>query len=187
LYLAWESALLQAVAAASVPADLVGEVTARSRSALVGTLVNPSRTWFGGDVVKARDAMLLASLTTAAEKARSAAPRAVTFAHALAVTDAARARFNIGPFRASGYSDTVLAQTTSRSGRAVGPSFRAIFDLTVWDRSVATQAPGQSEWPASVHFSDLAKVWAAGEYFPLPFTESAVEAATESTLVLVPR
>jgi penicillin amidase len=59
-------------------------------------------------------------------------------------------------------------------------------DLSDWDRSVATSAPGQSGQPGSPHFSDLAKLWGDGQYFPLPFTETAVRAASEATLTLMP-
>jgi len=69
----------------------------------------------------------------------------------------------------------------------VGASFRQILDLADWDRSVATQAPGQSEWTRSPHFSDLAKMWAAGEYFPLSFSDRAIDANAESTLILQAR
>ena len=56
--------------------------------------------------------------------------------------------------------------------------------LADWDRSIATNAPGQSESPDSAHFADLARLWAAGEYFPLAFTEAAVNANAKSTLTL---
>ena len=68
-----------------------------------------------------------------------------------------------------------------------GASFSAVFDVGDWDRSAATNAPGQSGSPASPHFADLAKLWAAGEYFPLLFSDRAVEAAAEATLMIVPR
>ena len=52
---------------------------------------------------------------------------------------------------------------------------------------VAMNAPGQSESPDSAHFKDLAAEWAAGKSIPLPFSDRAVESATETTLVLAPR
>jgi penicillin amidase len=67
-----------------------------------------------------------------------------------------------------------------------GPSFAAVFDLADWDASMAINAPGQSGAAASPHFGDLAKPWAAGEYFALPFTDAAVRAAAESILTLMP-
>lgn len=69
---------------------------------------------------------------------------------------------------------------------ATGASFRAIFDLADWDRSVAQNAPGQAGSPASAHAADVSKLWAAGEYFPLVFSDAAVRANAEATLALVP-
>ena len=92
----------------------------------------------------------------------------------------------LGPFEPGGYDATVNAYFT-RSNVDVGASFRQLVDVADWDQSVATNAPGQSEWPASPHFADLAKLWAAGEYFPLSFSDRAIQANAESTLTLQPR
>jgi penicillin amidase len=93
------------------------------------------------------------------------------FAHPLGITDAARRRFNVGPL-------------TPR-GRAAAP-FSATFDAADWDRSSAINAPGQSGSPESPHFADLAKIWAAGESFPLAFSDRAVQVNAETTLTLIP-
>ena len=110
----------------------------------------------------------------------------LTFRHPLAISPAARSRFNIGPFELAGYAGTVLS-TYPAEDVSGGASFREIIDLAAWDRSVATNAPGQSGAPGARHFADLAKPWAAGEYFPLAFTDAAVQANTESVLILQPR
>ena len=80
-----------------------------------------------------------------------------------------------------------MATSGQRLESGVGASFAAVFDLADWDRSVAQNAPGQSESPASAHFADLAKLWSEQKYFPLAFSEGAVAAAAESTLTLTPR
>jgi acyl-homoserine lactone acylase PvdQ len=95
----------------------------------------------------------------------------VIFAHPLAITAAARARFNIGPLpRPAGG----------------GSPFAVSWDDRVWDASRAMNAPGQSEWPDSPNYSDLASLWSGGGSFLLAFTESAVTANAVSTLTLVP-
>jgi penicillin amidase len=168
---------------------------------LVAALTKPSRVWFDGDLTIARDRLLLDSLAAAVDRARGA-PSAdpgtptvspswgrlhmLTFRHPLAVTQAARRRFNIGPFEQPGYSGTVLS-TFPGLDVSGGATFREIVDLANWDRSVATNAPGQSGTPGSSHFADLAKRWAGGEYFPLAFSDAAVQANTEATLTLQPR
>jgi acyl-homoserine lactone acylase PvdQ len=98
-------------------------------------------------------------------------PEPALFAHVLAITPAARDRFNVGP----------LQRPIDRS------TVRAVFDPRQWDRSHAVAAPGQSESPDGRHFRDLAEVWARGETIPLAFSDSAVQANTESTLTMIPR
>ena len=95
----------------------------------------------------------------------------ILFAHVLAITAPARARFNVGPMTAAQDESTL----------------RAVFDPRGWDRSSIVVAPGQSESPDSPHFFDLATVWARGESVPLAFSDAAVQANAESTLTLVAR
>ena len=108
-----------------------------------------------------------------AESARASEYRgAVLFAHPLAISPAARRRFNIGPLTPS---------------RDAGPPFAIASNAADWDRSTAVNAPGQSGAPDSAHFADFATRWAAGEHPPLAFTDAAVQGSAESTLTLVPR
>jgi acyl-homoserine lactone acylase PvdQ len=95
----------------------------------------------------------------------------VVFAHPLGITDASRRRFNVGPL-------------TPRSPGAL--SFGATFDPTDWERSRTVNPPGQSGSPDSGHFADLARLWAAGESVPLAFSDAAVQANAETTLILMP-
>ena len=94
----------------------------------------------------------------------------VVFAHVLSVTPAARHRFDVGPL-------TVIGRTSPLT---------IAFDTADWDRSTAMNAPGQSESPDSAHYADLARQWSTGGSIPLPFTDRAVEANAESTLILQP-
>ena len=107
----------------------------------------------------------------------------VNFSHPLAINEAARSRFNIGPFDRAGYAQTVMSMSGQRPDAVVGASFSAVFDAADWDRSIAQNPPGQSELPDSPHFADLGKLWAAGEYFPLAFSEREVAANAHSTLM----
>jgi penicillin amidase len=93
------------------------------------------------------------------------------FAHVLAITDAARTRFTIGPLDRPSADDSPI---------------RATLDLEDWDRSRAVNAPGQSEEPDSPHFDDLARLWSAGEMFPLVFSDSGVQAGADRTLSMIP-
>ncbi len=128
----------------------------------------------------------MASLGKLAD-ARWGRAHALTFHHPLAVDAAARRDLDVGPFQVPGYAETVMATSGPALSAARGPSFRQVVDLSDWDRALVSNAPGQSESPASPHFADLAGDWAAGQMFPLPFSDTAVGASAGATLQLVPR
>jgi penicillin amidase len=180
LYVAWEDAMKRLLAARKAPEALVSELA--PHVALVPALTSAAA-WFGGDA-SARDRLLVDALVAASddERVRTGEEPATLFRHPLGIGQAA-ARFNVGPFRLPGYAETVFSVSADRR---IGPSFRGVFDLADWDRSVATLAPGQSESVGSPHFADLASTWAAGGYVPLPFSAAAIAAAAEATLTLVP-
>jgi len=95
----------------------------------------------------------------------------VVFAHVLGAGAAARRRFDIGPLTRPADGDAPV---------------QAVLEPKAWDRSRVINAPGQSEWPDSPHFSDLAREWSRGAFVPLAFTKAAVRANAEATLMLVP-
>jgi penicillin amidase len=59
-------------------------------------------------------------------------------------------------------------------------------DVGNWDASVFVNVPGQSGDSRSPHYSDLAPMWAKGEYAPLLYSDAAVAAATEAVIELLP-
>ena len=69
---------------------------------------------------------------------------------------------------------------------ATGANFRRIVDLSDLDRSVATNAPGQSAQPGSPFYGNLVENLGNGEYFPLLFTRGAVEEKAAHRLTLQP-
>jgi penicillin amidase len=69
---------------------------------------------------------------------------------------------------------------------ATGANFRRIIDLADVDRSVATNAPGQSAQPGSPYYGDHRERLANGQYFPLPYTRGAVDKEAAHTLTLTP-
>jgi penicillin amidase len=70
---------------------------------------------------------------------------------------------------------------------ATGANFRRIIDLANPDRSIATNAPGQSAQPGSPYYGNLREYLASDQYFALPFTRGAVDAAAVHRLTLRPR
>ena len=138
----------------------------------VQALLKPTAVWFDAPSASSRDRLLLDALTSAVDQVRSRSgngdsawgrSNAVTFVHPFGISERSRRRFDIGPFAMNGYEETVMSISSPTSDRWIGPSFRAVFDLGDWDRSVAMNAPGQSAAPGTPHFGDLAKSWAAGE------------------------
>lgn len=172
LYATFERALWRKISEARVPATLLDDYLGRAEFNLA-------------DAMNAPGAMLLDALSVAGRQSKPRLP-SITFRHPLALTQETRRAFNVGPFDRGGYADTVMSMA-SRANADIGASFRQVIAVGDWDASVATNAPGQSQWARSPHFADLAKLWAAGEYFPLVFSESAIQKNAESTLTLGPR
>jgi penicillin amidase len=185
LYVFWERALRGMLVARELDPTLASDYLAAAANLDVPALA------------RLPPATLLDALVTAIDDLRATAGidatpawgtlHAVLFQHPLAVTDTARRRFNVGPFSLAGYDGTVMASYGSAGRVAGGASFRQIIDVGDWDRSLVTNAPGQSGSPGRPHFSDFANMWASGEYAPLPFSDHAVQASVETTLVLTPR
>jgi penicillin amidase len=82
--------------------------------------------------------------------------------------------------------------TVERSGgagtvAADGASYREIFDVSDWDRSLVVNVPGQSGQPGSKYYGNLLQEWADNKYFNLAFSKGAVEKAAAHRLKLTPR
>lgn len=67
-----------------------------------------------------------------------------------------------------------------------GPSVRMVLDVGAWDNSLFVNNPGQSGDPASSHYADLQRDWLTGGYKPLSYSRAAVDAVTETLIVLEP-
>jgi len=198
IYVTWERLARRMLVESRIPGALVDEFLTRADDLFAPALTEPSHLWFDGDPVRARDALVLRALTSAVDDLKNR-PGGVDgdqrwgrlhtaiFSHVLSATEAARRRFNIGPFARAGYADTLMSTAGPTFEAAAGASFSAIFDVADWDRSLAQNAPGQSESPGASHFADLAGLWAAGGYFPLAFSDTDVTTNAESRLVLVPK
>jgi penicillin amidase len=69
---------------------------------------------------------------------------------------------------------------------ATGANFRRIIDLANLDRSVATNAPGQSAQPGSPFYGNLREYLGNNQYFPMVFTRDAVAKYAAHRLTLQP-
>lgn len=107
------------------------------------------------------------------------------FDHALTPLGAG---FDLGPWpKGGGNTSIMLAHHEASDYRVrIGASVRMVIDVGGWDNSLWINAPGQSGMQNSPHLADLAPLWAAGQYVPLAYSETAVAAATVQMITLLP-
>jgi len=86
--------------------------------------------------------------------------------------------FNLPTVERSGGAGTVAAD---------GASYREIFDVANWDRSLVINTPGQSGQPGSRFYGNLLQEWADNKYFNLAFSREAVDKAAAHRLTLTPK
>jgi len=73
------------------------------------------------------------------------------------------------------------------SVNATGANFRRIIDFSDVDKTMATNAPGESGQPGSPYYGNSREKLADGVYFNLPFTRPAVEKQAAHKLTLSPQ
>ena len=101
--------------------------------------------------------------------------------------DAPREWRQCGPLPQDGSGDTVgMAGYDGNFRQSIASTFRMSLDVGEWDNSLAMNSPGQSGDPRSRHYGDLFEGWVAGDAFPLVYSDSAVEAATQERITLRP-
>lgn len=98
--------------------------------------------------------------------------------------------FNRGPFAVHGGSSIVNANNWSAANDSFAvtslPSKRSIFDLSNWDNALQIHTTGQSGHANAPHYIDMAQPWADGEFNPLYWEQTTIEAAAPDHLRLVP-
>ncbi len=90
------------------------------------------------------------------------------------------------------FVDKFSLQPVERPGgfndiNATGAHFRRIIDLADVDKTMATNAPGESAQPGSPYYGNQRQKLADGVYFNLPFTRAAVDRQTAHKLTLLPQ
>jgi penicillin amidase len=91
------------------------------------------------------------------------------------------------PFLSAFNLETVERPGGAGTVAADGASYREILDVADWDRSIATNTPGQSAQPGSPFYANLLPLWANDEYFPLAFSKQAVDRHAAKRLTLSPK
>jgi penicillin amidase len=196
----WEKAVKAAVWELLVPKVARDAFPVRFLSpGLMIALLNQPDARFGPDPMAARDRLMLEALDLALDELdRKLGPdmarwqfgqerlKHVWLPHPLdeAVNPGLRARLDIAP-RARGGSAQTVNSTSDSLNQATGASFRVIADTSDWDRSIGTNTPGQSGDPASRHYQDLFRPWSDGDYFPVGYSRTKVEAETEGKTLMI--
>ena len=114
----------------------------------------------------------------------------VQFRHGLSVKAPLDKILNVGPYPIGGDTDTVCQTAYNPSAPYHAsewcPSIRLIIDVGEWDNSLIISPPGQSGVLGSKHYSDMAEKWIMGEYIPLLWSRSRIEASAQKTFRLIP-
>ncbi|MDQ3667273.1 MAG: penicillin acylase family protein [Acidobacteriota bacterium] len=140
-------------------ADLYLACYEEGRQTLTKSLGADETKWSWGEMVKAR------------------------FPHPLAVAPLVGLQFTVPPVPQNGTGG--LAGATVNVGSAV--SMRLIADPSNWDMSQHGISLGQSGIPTSRHWTDQLADWRAVTPRAFPFTDAAVEKATNRTVLLQPK
>lgn len=199
IYVFWEQRLVEQVWRRLVPEavhDLIRPSDLSLRKVVDWITVPDGR--LGPRPSEARDGLLVASLQDAVTELsellgedqsqwRYGLLKHVFYEHSLsaAVRHDMRDSLDIGPLPRGGYGHTVN-YTSDNLNQTSGATFRIIVDTSDWDRSLGTNAPGQSGNPTSPHYGDLFVPWAAGKYFSVLYSRERVESATADVIVLHP-
>ena len=195
IYNRWEGQLRRVMSDRFVPDDLREHLGGLPMGGIVRRLVG----WDGHfESVDARDALLREALASAVADLREELGPDMArweygrYKHARlrhpmsrAVDDGTRDLLEVGPAPRGGNSYTVN-NTGGGDNQTSGASFRILVDVGAWDRTLGSQAPGQSGDPRDPHYRDLFARWAADEFFRVPYSRPAVERMAERVTVLAP-
>jgi penicillin amidase len=97
-----------------------------------------------------------------------------------------RSRLDAGPVPRGGYGSTV-GMTSNSDNQQSGASFRMVADLSDWDKTMFTNAPGQSGNPASPYYKNLFDAWANDRHFPVYFSYEQVRKSAREMIIMNPK
>ena len=102
-----------------------------------------------------------------------------------AVDEVTRNKLEVGPLPRGGNGATP-GMTTNNLNQTAGASFRIAVDTHDWDKTMFTNAPGQSGDPNSPFYRNLFEWWANDKHFPVYFSRPMVEKSSRERVVLNP-
>ncbi len=194
IYSAWEKKMLEKAHALIMPEKAKAVLKTVSSKKLIG--------WINSDrpELKGRDQFMLTALTEAVDVLKKklgdddsrwqygqVANHHVLIKHPLsnAVNDSIRLLLECGPMPRGGSASTP-GVTGNGDNQTHGASFRMVADVTDWDKTRFTNAPGQSGDPASPFYRNLFEGWATDKHFTVYFSREKIEQVTAEKLKLLP-
>ncbi len=199
IYAAWEKKISENCLALFVPENGKQLVKSLPLSKIIQWIVT-ARNEFGSDAIAGRDAFLMLSLEqTTIELTKKLggdlknwqygqmAYHHVLVKHPMsnAVDEATRKKLEVGPLPRGGNSSTP-GMTTNNDNQNAGATFRIVADLTDWDKTLFTNAPGQSGDAESLFYKNLFELWANDQHFPVYFSREKIEKVAKERVVLNP-
>lgn len=102
-----------------------------------------------------------------------------------AVNDSLRKVLECGPLPRGG-SGSTPGVTSNTDNQTHGATFRIVADVTNWDNTWFTNAPGQSGNPESSFYKNLFELWANDQHFPVYFSREKIDKVVKEKIVLKP-
>lgn len=118
----------------------------------------------------------------------------ITFAHPLGSVKPLNLIFNQGPYPVGGNGTTVnvspydvwTAMSEGTFDQNWVPSYRAVYDLTDWNKTDIVMPMGESGVTGTSHVNDQTPLWLDGGYLTFAFDAAAIDAVKDGTLTLTP-
>lgn len=199
IYKAWEDRLKDNIKPLFVPEKGMDLVRSLPLSNVIDWILT-ARPEFGSNSVLARDQFLLTALKDATSDLTKklgsdmrkwqygqAKNHHVHIKHPLsnAADPATRKKIEFGPYPRSGYGSTP-GMTGKGDNQTHGATFRIVVDTKDWDKSMFTNAPGQSGVPGNKFYGNLFPLWANDKHFPVYFSKPLVEKSAFEKVILKP-
>lgn len=192
IYSAWEKKILESAYPFIVPE--------RGRGVIKTVSLKSTIRWIKAQKQKERDSFFLASLEGAIQNLHKKlgddiiqwqygqpAYHHVLIKHPLsnAVNDSLRKVLECGPLPRGG-SGSTPGVTSNTDNQTHGATFRIVADVTDWDNTWFTNAPGQSGNPESSFYKNLFERWANDQHFPVYFSRKKIDKSVKEKTVLKP-
>jgi penicillin amidase len=199
IYVMWERKISENIVPLFVPEKGKGLIRSIPLNKSI-EWITTSRPEFGSNPVAGRDVFLLTCLQQAVVELTKklgpdvkkwqygqAAYHHVLIKHPLsnAVNETTRKSLEVGPLPRGGNGSTP-GVTGNGDNQTHGATFRIVADASDWDKTMFTNAPGQSGNVASPYYKNLFPLWAADKHFPVYFSKSLIERVAKERIILKP-